>query len=403
LQTQQTIPLRTQLSGVVSQYVDREYKIVGDMIYYAENVQVNGSQVERKFKRISLKGERPLVIYDSGVINAGTPNLFEGYDVTIGTSHVLYTLKEAQDGILQLFSMPTSADVSKNITPQFSDRSYLSSMAQKKFVGLKQEYVLFPIVIPQADPNIAYYDLMALAVDGSSQAVLGVAGIPTLTVDVPRGDMFYLTAMIPKPGSGFLQSTRASYLVEFGTWHTRPVPTLTSIVADANSNAFYGLSAEQIFRIDITTAVSHQICSEIKGAQKVIAGKKSGIYILTSSTSATQIFRYQDSGSCIKVAEVPLSSHMGPAFVLSPDERHALVVTGYDNTGVIFPSVDLINMMFWIPLNGQAPLKISTPEMEGSYGFDARYSIDSKSVIFLSRPFGGSVSQLFQWKIPKDF
>jgi len=403
LQTHQTISLRNPLHSIVSQSVDREYKIVGDMVYYKEYVQVSGSQVHNQFRRVSLKGDRALVIHDGGVANADTPDLLNGYDVSFGMSSVLFGLKEAQNLPLQLFSMPNSADVSKNLTPQFSDGSYLLSMGQHKLVGLKQEYVLFPIVTPQANPNIGYYNLLALAVDGSSQALLGIAGVPTSSVIVPQGDMIYLTAMIPKPGSGFLVSTQASYLVEFGSWHTRSVPTLTSVVADANSNAFYGLSNEQIFRIDISTAVSQQICSEIKGAQKIIAGKKAGVYILAGSASATKIYRYQDSGSCPKIAEVPLPSHLGPAFVLSPDERHALVVTGFDNTGVFLPVVNTKNQMFWIPLNGQAPLKISTPEMEGSYSFDARYSIDSKSIIFLSRPFGGSVSQLFQWKIPKDF
>lgn len=391
--------LETESAKRITPYgpgVDFQFKVLEDQVYYIES---NTNVFQDRLMRVGINGSNPTVIYDTGVTTSATHGI-KGYLTSVGTSRIVYGATDPKTDLIHFYSQLNNSNTAVDITPTFPNLSYMTPVGTySHLIGIHQDHLINSALMGTTT-SFQGWNMIVQSLDGTSQVSLDVAGISNLIVNAPGGDSIYLSATIPKPGTGFFVTTSEAYILKTDTWIKRPAPVLTDVVASSSNKSFVGFNGEKIIRVDSTWGTSEQVCHEVSSPQKIIAADNSNIYIVSGTTTSTAVYRLNDSNSCSKISEVPLPIYQYPSFILAPDQKSAVILTGHSPLpGPAIPSVNFKNMMFWIPLNGQAPVKITTPEIESTNSYSLKFADDSKSVLFVSSPFGG-IQKLFQWKFP---
>ncbi len=234
--------------------------------------------------------------------------------------------------------------------------------------------------------------LVAAAVDGSSAADLGIYGyVEAISSD---RQAFYVNGVMNS-----LTPVQPDYLVKVGSWEKTQLPQMISAQFTPDGRQLVGYNSTGVHVVDVATGAARTSCAGMGQIRALAIGKSGGIFIADDSGGVVSLYR-SDLSTCRLVNRIPAvvnrpptnRKDVGVKIVVSSDETQlALMVEDQAWAG--------LTSLYWVPGNGQAPVKVSAPVTALHWLQSAEFTLDSKTLLFWGRQVDEGL-QLFGWPLP---
>jgi hypothetical protein len=387
--------------------IDGDIRIIKDMVYYTELVVVSYTQRRLYLKRVHLDGSNPITIYDSGIYSLSDRSLSNRPYLTLlnDSDPLIFEVNDFNKSWRRLYSVANSSPTVKSITPDFTDSLNMYD-STPVFSSKDSSYVLYPVSAKSVGQSIGDITTRMTATDGTAKSFLEMKGAFFSQISLYDASKTYVIGFPTAPPAGVSgPSSQIAYIIDPRSWAFVPAPVLQSMQASADNHAFYGLSElGELYKVNSGSGLAARICPSLSAIQRLVSPPcaPSNLYFLTNIGKLMGVYRLSSGDVCTLVNQIPLSADSYPNLVISPNEASAVIVTGLTQTPGEATIYGAKNSMIWVPLNGKAPVKLSTPDIESVFTSEARFSNDSNSVVFSASGGTDHLSKIYQWTVPAE-
>lgn len=148
--------------------------------------------------------------------------------------------------------------------------------------------------------------------------------------------------------------------------------------------------------IDVITGRKAVLCSADASTVSKLQEIAPGIVLITSwdqKKEILNIYKYSN-GSCNLQNSIPLSKPLINKVIATPDKKTAIIAVTIKKGTISH------DQLFYIPLNGKAPLEIDAPVFTGAKISNIQVLPDSKTVFYTGEQFQSGENRAFVWKAP---
>lgn len=156
----------------------------------------------------------------------------------------------------------------------------------------------------------------------------------------------------------------------------------------------------QAIQVSTTSGAKTLLCPGYAAEQMHIRELEPNRFVIASYDKTTQIINVHikpnTSSPCRKANSLPAANVDMLTLAISPDKQKVLIRTLPTTTNSTTQNIQL----FYVPLNGYAPLNVSSPVNPRATIYDFSFTADSGAVIFSGDQIVPGIRNVFLWKTP---
>ncbi|MCM2280260.1 MAG: hypothetical protein NDI61_00280 [Bdellovibrionaceae bacterium] len=373
------------------------------VILYRDGAQDPTSDAEGWLRSVPLAGGTPTQL--NHPLPLGGDYEIWSYLVSQPTGKIVYSASSPDRNlVLDVYSANLDGTSPIRLLAADTTTVYQNPTDELSLLGANQEFVLFDVTgLTQSSTGapISTKSSRVASLDGTFQKTLNVPLAARSAISSPNGKIAYATEA-RTPGQGWLLSTE--------TWQMIAAPLLRQGARfTSDGTRIIGLTVGKgaLISIDVSTGQERSLCTSSNGSIGLMnIVNEQAIYLLEHLPASVAI-RMWNGTECRKLNEVPLGSAPRYTFdlLIAPDERSAAVRVSIGKTVLSDTPGLAIQMpqfeLFWLPLNGLTPIRVTWPLTPNGNVERAQFSADSSSLLYWGEQAEAGQRNLFLWRLPR--
>jgi len=382
-------PVTNSLQG---QETDIQFSADGSRVFYRDGQQETGPEggadIEMWLRSVPLIGGSPTVI---------NPPLPLGGDVGV----YKFAISKSQNKVAYLAG---------NISPSLyiadlDGKHTVQMLAATEFDWTETVRIpepgdyMFIQTRDQISMGIMHFLTHVVAVDGSGSKALPLDWElhsvhphgQTALIFNPRSDIRFSDQSYDKMKLMDLQSGTLTNLPDLNhPFFSKDAMSLIGAKSD-------GSGAVQMVRISMKDQTESELCSVVQGRELFVKELGDEVYFISAYDSFLKILSFymrQADGSCAQKNSIPVTSPNLQDVVISPDQKKILVKASIVQDNI---SSDQI---YYIPLNGEAPLTVNTALFIGAKISSFQFLQDSRTILYVGDQLTPGQKGVFVWRAP---